>query len=300
MRNLKYINIEAVRELENTITSKRIREEFSIRDVAFTSRKMRQLFSANSYKFDLKNGKKIVTKGVYLAPSNEAGKGINTCPNATKLCRSLCLIYSGQMKTGTAPNSRVQKTRFFYGYPIQFLNKLIDEMFELGNEALFDGDILQIRLNGTSDIKWEKYLNMELLIQDVPQLTKFYDYTKNPSRDVNSDVYHLTYSLSERASSLSQALDYLAKGQSVAVVTSKTEKAELLAHNNPYIIDGDLSDHRPQDPKGSIVLLSYKGKGATKKQRGTEDGFIKSKLFVESLIALSSGIIEKVRQCEHS
>ena len=294
-RNAKYIKIEAVEKLAQSKASRAIREDYSLRELAFNPSGYRKLLSQGSYKFDKKDGKPIITKGMYLSPSNEAGYGINTCANATKECRAGCLIFTGQMKMKPAINSRIMKTRFFYAYPEQFLDSLIDELFEAVKQASWDREIIQFRLNGTSDINWEKYLHLETLIKDIPACEIFYDYTKNPNRQVNRNHYHLTYSISDNSKSLSHGLDYLEKGQSVAVVTSKTEMKQLLEVGSKTFINGDKNDHRPQDPKSSIVLLSFKGKGATKAQRGTSKGFVKSAEYIIELLTKSSGLIQKAK-----
>lgn len=282
--------MKAISALMQSKPSIAIRAIYSPEELSLTkSGKTRRLFSNQSHKFDMKNGKKIITKGMYLAPSDEAGYGINTCKNATKICRGVCLKYTGKLALPVNAEPRILKTRYFYAYPIQFLNQLIDEMKKAAISAEKKGETIQFRLNGTSDINWENYLHMDRLIEDIPALTKFYDYTKNPSRSVNPDHYHLTFSISDRKSSITTGLEYLEKGQSVAVVTSKTEKAAVM--ESGLFVDGDLSDHRPQDPKGSIVLLAFKGKGATKHQRGTDDGFIKSAASILKLAAQKTGIL---------
>ena len=132
----KYIKIDAVETLTKTIQSRGIREQYQIQDVMFVkSGGVRNLLS-QSKKFDMTNGKPIKTLGMYLSPSNEAGDKINTCHNATKICRVICLKNNGHMKYGE--NTRIQKTRFFYGYPMEFLNILIGEIVS-GSQAISIG-----------------------------------------------------------------------------------------------------------------------------------------------------------------
>ena len=274
----KYIKIDAVETLTKTIQSRGIREQYQIQDVMFVkSGGVRNLLS-QSKKFDMTNGKPIKTLGMYLSPSNEAGDKINTCHNATKICRVICLKNNGHMKYGE--NTRIQKTRFFYGYPMEFLNILIGEIVSGSQKAV--NETVNVRLNGTSDIDWSIYINMPLLLADLSNVNGFYDYTKNPKYKP-SEGYQITFSVSENTS-LSEAQGIIKRGGSIAIVTSKTEHAELVALNYSKLINGDISDHRMQDPKGSIVLLIYKGKGATKAQRGTWDGFVKSQSFIEAIL----------------
>ena len=119
-------------------------------------------------------------------------------------------------------------------------------------------------MNGTSDIMWERFIYIDLFCASVNGMDQFYDYTKHSKLRITNKsgwplCYHLTFSVDEKETSKKNALAYLAMGFSVAIVMKDDEKNRLLSLNHHRIIDGDLSDHRPQDPKGSIVLLRTKG-----------------------------------------
>ena len=62
------------------------------------------------------------------------------------------------------------------------------------------------------------------------------------------------------------------------LVIHEFEKQIALLMDGP-IVDGDLSDHRPQDPAGSIVLLRSKGKA-----RKSQSNFIKPASFIRGLV----------------
>jgi len=83
----------------------------------------------------------------------------------------------------------------------------------------------------------------------------------------------------EKPNSFEMAIAYLEAGYSVAVVLHESEKQLALKLDGP-IVDGDKSDHRPQDPKGSIVLLRSKGKA-----RKSQSGFIKPASFIRGLVS---------------
>ena len=137
-----------------------------------------------------------------------------------------------------------------------------------------------IRLNGTSDIPFEKLAGTAgrlNLMQRFPAVD-FYDYTKNPQRAIAwakgemPDNYHVTFSRSECNE---EACDkVLAAGGNVAMVFS-TKKGDALptAHcmtkRGVPIIDGDITDIRFADPKGVIVGL--RAKGAARKDKS---GFV--------------------------
>ena len=116
---------------------------------------------------------------------------------------------------------------------------------------------------------------MSLLIKDMRALNMFYDYTKSPTRNTDPN-YKLTFSVSGKTT-MDQMLTALQSGSIAIVVDPKSHKA-LTKLESPYIIDGDLSDHRPQDPIGSIVILKLKGK------RSENTPFVKNTEFVLNTI----------------
>ena len=275
-----FIKMPAVSRLLGGKISKSIKEVYQWEDLMTTpSGNPRRLTCTTSHKFDMRNGHKIETMGMYLAPSTEAGLGINTCSNSGD-CKNMCLITTGQLVTGAAASSRIEKTRAFYAYPIQFLTQLLSEIVDESGRAFRRGDGFQYRANGTSDIMWERYIKMESFVDAVDGFDGFYDYTKMGKRRLKNipPSYHLTFSVDEKANSFSNAVAYLKEGYSVAVVLHEFEKQIALLMDGP-IVDGDLSDHRPQDPAGSIVLLRSKGKA-----RKSQSNFIKPASFIRGLV----------------
>lgn len=199
--------------------------------------------------------------------------GINTCPKATLGCIESCLNtagHGGMMKIGeTVHNTtnkvqiaRKRKTQFFANDRQGFLELLIDDIQKAINYSTKKGFIPVFRLNGTSDISWEKYkINGKTIFEHFPN-TQFYDYTKVLHRKVSMiSNYHLTFS---RAESNQRDVDYALKsGMSVAMVFDKIP-AE---YNNMPVFDADDTDLRFLDPKNHIIGLKAKGK-AKKDQSG--------------------------------
>ena len=116
-----------------------------------------------------------------------------------------------------------------------------------------------VRLNGTSDVPWEKVKDEDgKTLMEKHWDVQFYDYTKNPNRMKDylkgkmPSNYHLTFSRSE--SNQAQADEILKLGGNVAVVY-KTPPAP-----SDKVVNGDLSDLRFTDPDGVIVALKAKGK----------------------------------------
>lgn len=307
MRNSNYLNKTAINKIANSKASKELRKLFTWNDLTRTKTGMRRkILSTSSYKFDMKNGKKITTKGMYLSPANEATSylksiginniNINMCPNATKLCIALCLKNTGQMIYSTSEMARIYKTLAFIAYPEKFCNQLFNEMADEAEDAEDRGEMIQFRFDGTSDQLWEEIFKLELFREVMPNFNVAYGYTKRLDRNPN-DWYHMTYSVSDNPKSYNAALKYLAQGRSVAIVVDYETHKHFTNINHPFIIDGDLSDHRPQDEPGSIVLLKFKGKGAAK-ITGTEEGFIKNSSYVAKMLAAAGGLIQKVRTKE--
>ena len=125
------------------------------------------------------------------------------------------------------------------------------------------GLTLVVRLNGTSDLPFEKirYGQFRNIFERFPTI-QFYDYTKIAYRAFQQGKpgfpsnYHLTFSASEVNHGTCR--DLLLSGFSVTVVCSKEVKAWALTQDN--VIDGDENDLRFLDKKGSIILLSAKGR----------------------------------------
>ena len=113
-----------------------------------------------------------------------------------------------------------------------------------------------VRLNGTSDILWEKRTNV---IQSHPNI-QFYDYTKIVHRfkTVLPLNYDLTYSLHETNHHL--ILRILREGGRAAVVFRNDLPVSFWGVD---VVDGDKTDLRFLDPKGCIVGLKAKGPAKT-------------------------------------
>jgi hypothetical protein len=198
---------------------------------------------------------------LYLAPATENSKGINLCPNASAGCAIACLFTSGfggmyeKVKIG-----RMNKTEWFIHNRPEFLKKLDSEITAIEKRHA-NIDNVCIRLNGTSDIRFEKLIIREgKNIFQLHPTVQFYDYTKNPKRfDIELPAnYHLTFSRSEENEVT--ALNLLERGFNVAMVFNKIPTT----YEGFEVINGDENDLRFRDPKGVVVGLKYKkstGKG---------------------------------------
>ena len=197
---------------------------------------------------------------LHLAPADLSGH--NTCPKATAGCKSACLNTAGRggmFKRGENTNmiqkARIRKTKYFYedragfmldlAYDIQKGIKLAEK---LGLKPVF-------RLNGTSDLSWEKYdmlpgLNVFECFPDI----QFYDYTKVLGRKAGYDNYFLIFSQAD--GNEADVTKAMAQGMNVAAVFDEVPET----YKGKTVINADETDLRFLDPKGVIAGLKAKGK----------------------------------------
>ena len=219
-----------------------------------------------------------LTAILHLAPARLSG--YNVCPMATSGCAAACLNTAGRggiFKPGETTNiiqkARIRKTKMFYENRDTFMLQLVKEITNFVNLAAKHGLTPAIRLNGTSDIRWETVtvpMSKLLTRGEYPNLmtmfptVQFYDYTKIVNRRNLPTNYHLTFSLAE--SNEPDAIAALKNGMNVAAVFHKVPKVYL---GHP-VIDGDKSDLRFLDATGVIVGLKAKGKA-----KRDSSGFVK-------------------------
>lgn len=207
---------------------------------------------------------------LHLAPANVSG--YETCPKRTAGCTLACLNTAGRggmFRRGESTNviqeARKRKTRLFFENRGSFMALLVADI-ELAIKQCSRRNLVPVfRLNGTSDLAWEKYpvvrggqeyANIFLAFPEV----QFYDYTAILGRKVLAIAnYHLTFSKKE-----SNDLDVsmaLHNGMNVAVVFGVPKSKPLPAsYRGRPVFNGDDSDLRFLDPKGVVVGLYAKGK----------------------------------------
>jgi hypothetical protein len=227
----------------------------------------------------LSTGNPKVLKGIaqgyntyilHLAPADVSG--YQTCPKATVGCKAACLNTAGRggmFKKGETTNviqqARIRKTKLFFEDRITFMNLLVKDI-ELGiKQSARLGLTPVFRLNGTSDLSFEKYEVLRNgqtytnIFMAFPEVT-FYDYTKILGRKItNISNYSLTFSAADGNDV--DVKKAIAQGYNVATVfgLKKTEPMPE-TYNGLPVYNGDESDLRFLDPKGVIVGLYAKGK----------------------------------------
>jgi hypothetical protein len=199
---------------------------------------------------------------VYLAPYNLSG--VNLCPKASKGCAAACLYTAGRGAFKSIQAARMAKTRWFLNDRASFVAQLKLEIKAAKKRANKLGLKLAIRLNGTSDIVWEKITD---IIQSFPDV-QFYDYTKIAKRFLfeRPANYDLTFSLSE--DNETDARFVLSRGGRVAVVFRDKSFPDMFL--GYPVVSGDNHDLRFLDARGVIVALYAKGKA-----RKDTSGFVR-------------------------
>ena len=216
---------------------------------------------------------------LYLAPGQLAGVG-NLCPHASAGCLAACLFTAGRAGIFEAVNAaRVMRTRFLHDNRAGFIAALKGEIAGLIRKARKRGLRPVLRLNGTSDLAWEK-LAPELFT-DFPGLIA-YDYTKSIRRALAyakgelPKGYHLTFSLSE--TNAAAAGIALSAGVNVAAVADGVKPGQRFAfpglpEARPTFSadrhDLRFLDRPAKDGRGRIGILKAKGKA-----RADKSGFV--------------------------
>ncbi len=207
---------------------------------------------------------------LHLAPYNVSG--FQTCPKATPGCAAACLNTAGRggmFKKGESTNviqeARKRKTQFFFEERAGFMEWLVSDIEKAIKQSAKLGLIPVFRLNGTSDIAWEKYevVRSGKLYRNIfaafPEVT-FYDYTKILGRRVSGIAnYSLTFSAADGNDT--DVLSAISQGYNVAVVFGVKKNQPLPeTYLGLPVYNGDDSDLRFLDPKGVVVGLYAKGK----------------------------------------
>lgn len=206
-----------------------------------------------------------LTGVLYLAPHTISGYQV--CPKASEGCRLACLYTAGRGIYTNTQNSRIAKTKRFHEDRDGFMAQLVDEVEALIRKAKRESLIPVVRLNGTSDLPWEKikcnrngkaYASIMEAFADV----QFYDYTKvlGRSKALSLPNYSLTFSLAEDNDAA--AMKALQEGYNVAVVMKVGRKEDKPANWGGFpVVNGDETDLRFLDPQGGhVVGLFPKGK----------------------------------------
>ena len=230
---------------------------------------------------------------LHLAPANLSG--YETCPKRTYGCTYACLNEAGRagiFKKGETTNviqqARIRKTKYFFENRDAFMLDLVKDI-ELGiKQSARLGLIPVFRLNGTSDLSFEKYSVVRggVVYKNIFEAfaeVQFYDYTKVLGRKVSGiKNYHLTFSAADGNDG--DVLRAISQGYNIAVVFG-VKKTEPLPsqYQGLEVINADESDLRFLDSSsGKQVVAGLYAKGKAKKDL---TGFVKYPTFQLKLAA---------------
>jgi hypothetical protein len=223
---------------------------------------------------------------LHLAPANLSG--YETCPKRTAGCSAACLNTAGRggmfrkgETTNTIQQARIRKTKAFFENRAGFMADLVADITLAIKQSKRLNLTPVFRLNGTSDLSFEKYeavrdgITYPNIMTAFPEV-QFYDYTKILGRKVaHIPNYHLTFSAADGNDlDVEKAFDL---GYNIAMVFALKKTLEMPAvYNGKPVFNGDESDLRFLDPKGHIVGLYAKGKA-----KKDTSGFVKPVVFMQ-------------------
>lgn len=207
----------------------------------------------------------VKTAILYLTPADASGAQL--CPMAELArCKTPCLFTAGRGAMSNVMLSRLRKTLYFLQHREAFMLQLSGEIAQLQSKAQRQGFKLLVRLNGTSDIRFENipvqgFRNIMEAFPDV----QFYDYTKIANRRNVPANYDLTFSYSGAPAYQPFVQRAIANGERIAVVFRNRAIVDRMLSNGETflglpVVDGDDSDIRHVDPRGAVVALYAKGK----------------------------------------
>jgi len=213
---------------------------------------------------------------LHLAPADLSGREV--CPKRTAGCTAACLNTAGRggmFRRGETTNmiqeARKRKTRYFFEARDYFMQDLKKDIERGIRQAQRLGLTPVFRLNGTSDLAWEKYtINEHNLFELFPDV-QFYDYTKVLGRKVaRYKNYHLTFSAAD--GNEGDVASAIAQGMNVAAVFDRLPATYM---GRP-VINADDTDLRFLDPQG--VIAGLKAKGRAKKDT---TGFVRRTIAIK-------------------
>lgn len=199
-------------------------------------------------------------KILHLAPAMESGYEV--CSSRSAGCTAACLFTAGRGKMTSVKKARVARTKFFFEDRNGFKKQIQKELDAFKRKCTKNKTKPAARLNGTSDIIWERVA--EEFFTDNPEI-QFYCYSKHAKRFrpdwALPDNYHLTFSKSEsNDAAVAEVLSHN-KFNVCAVFASEEFPDEWMGRK---VYNADVHDLRFLDPPGGFIG-GLKAKGDAKK-----------------------------------
>ena len=215
----------------------------------------------------------ISTAILYLAPYTMSG--INLCAMAHLAnCHEPCLNTAGRGAMSNVQMSRLRKSLYWEQFSELFLEQLESEVLAHAKKCASRNLVPAVRLNGTSDIKWENYLFHFMIRAYADYGVQWYDYTKLTNRIVPK-CYDLTFSYSGEPLFRPFVRKAISNGMRIAVVfrnqdsykncESFVDTVALYRQRDKVlggmpIVRGDDHDARFIEDDNCVVALYAKGK----------------------------------------
>jgi hypothetical protein len=211
------------------------------------------LLTTNNTKLLKGSGKGYMSFVLHLSPADSSGTEV--CPKRSPGCTEACLNTAGRGKMHKVQAGRLRKTRLYLEDREGFMAQLVWDIKAGIRRAGRHDAIPCFRLNGTSDVPWERVrINGKNVFQLFPDV-QFYDYSKLHNRKVSQyKNYHLTFSRGENNDK--DVAKAIAAGMNVAVVFRELPETYM----GLPVISGDEDDLRFLDPPNHIVGLKAKGR----------------------------------------
>lgn len=238
----------------------------------FKGKLIRSQSNAKTIKGD---GSEFETAILYLAPADLATT-TTLCPMAEiAACKSGCLFKAGRGVMSNVEAGRVRRSEWFERDRDGFMETIVRDVAAFERRCKRKGVIPVVRLNGTSDVPFER-IAVEYRGERFPSVfaafpdVQFYDYTKTAKRALSDAYrslpnYHLVLSwsgASERYAGTIRAAMDADPSLSVAVVfrdKATVERAKRDGFMGREVVDGDETDLRFLDRAGVVVALYAKG-----------------------------------------
>lgn len=187
--------------------------------------------------------------------------GLNLCAMADIAgCSEPCLKSAGRGAMNGTQMSRLRKTLFMQQYWEEYLAMLQKEVQRFAYYCDAREYTPAVRLNGTSDIRWENKIWDYMVYMRYWFGVRWYDYTKEANRIIpDTGVYDLTFSYSGVPQFRRFVDKAKAMGMRLAVVF-RHQKDIPEVFEGRTVVDGDDSDLRFKEPRNVVSALYAKGK----------------------------------------
>jgi len=201
----------------------------------------------------------IRTAVLYGSPAETSG--VNLCAMYKVAgCGDACLNTAGRGAMSSVQMSRLRKTLFMLQHWDAFKAMLMSEVLAHAKYCAKHDLRCAVRLNGTTDIRWENKLWDDMVSLHREHGVQWYDYTKIANRMVpDLSIYDLTFSYSGVEQYQRYAQTAIDMGMRLAVVFRY--RTQIPKHfMGMDVVDGDDSDLRFLEPQGVVSALYAKGK----------------------------------------